>query len=184
MRNAVAATVAVLAVLVAANMLGVASAEAPTTTTTTTSPGPSVSVEGVATVPIAQAANLAAATSAYREGTAAAIADGHTKAEFLAGKAGATLGAVQSILEDGGSIQCTGAGEEESDYVAYQGEQPDFGSVSGSDRGVLVAAPESSAAGAPALGHRKKAKKRVSAKKASTTSCTLSAQVTLVYAIS
>ena len=55
-------------------------------------PSRTVSVEGVATVPIAQNANLAAATSVYRQGMAAAVADGQSKAEFLASKAGATLG--------------------------------------------------------------------------------------------
>jgi hypothetical protein len=126
MRSAIAATLAVAAGLVLASMLGVASAEAPTTTTAT--PLRTVSVDGVAMVPVAQGANRAVATAVYREGMAGAISDGQGKAEFLASKAGATLGAVQSIVEGGGSIQCTTGGE--SGYVEYEGEQPDFGSPS------------------------------------------------------
>jgi hypothetical protein len=174
---AIAATLAVVAGLVLANMLGVAAAEAPTTAT----PTPTVSVEGVATVPIAQDASLAAATAAYREGMAAAVADGHTKAEFLSGKAGTTLGSVQSIVEGGGYIGCRGYGEEESGYAQYQGEQPDFGSAES-------VSPVRAAAAKPATPVRpkikKKKKKGPSAGKAAATTCTLSTQVSLVYAIS
>jgi hypothetical protein len=175
MRGAVAATLAVVAGLVAANMLGVAAAEAPTTTT----PVRTVSVEGVATVPIAQGASLAVATAAYREGMGAAMADALNKAEFLVGKAGGTLGPVQSIAEGGGSISCTG-GDEESDYIEYTGASPDFGSNDSS----VVSAP--AAAPRTLLKRPKKPKKHTSsptAKKASATTCTLSTQVSLVYAI-
>jgi hypothetical protein len=177
---------AVTAGLVLANMLGVAAAEAPTTTTAT--PIRTVSVDGVASVPIAQGANRAVATAAYREGMAGAVADGQSKAEFLAGKTAATLGNVQSVAEGNGSIECTG-GEEASSYVAYQGEQPDFGSQES-----RVVAPElsrSSSAPAvtrPQVNHPKKKKKKhkrkPSAKAATAVTCTLSTDVTLVYAIS
>jgi hypothetical protein len=178
MKPAIAVTVAVAAVLVAANMLGVADAEAPTATTG--APVPSVSVEGVANVPIPQGASLAVATGVYREGMAAALADGHGKAEFLAGKAGVTLGSVQSIVEEGGSIECTGGGEE-GGYVSYEGEQPDFGSYVSR---VQTALPTEAAA-TPVLKAKKKKKKgrSPSAKKASAPGCTLSAQVSLVYAV-
>jgi len=172
MKSVVAATVVVMAGLVVANMLGVASAEAPTGT-----PVRSVSVEGVATVPIAQGANLALATSVYRQGMAAAIADGQSKAEFLASKAVATLGSVQSIGEGGGSIECSSA--EESGYAEYQGEQPDFGYAASVSQG-RVAAP---AVSKPARKHPKKAHGSPTAKKAAATGCTLMAQVSLVYAI-
>jgi hypothetical protein len=178
MKPAIAVALAVAAVLVAANMLGVADAEAPTTTTAT--PVPTVSVDGVANVPIPQGASLAVATGVYREGMAAALTDGHGKAEYLAGKAGVTLGSVQSIVEGGGSIECRGAGEEGS-YISYEGEQPDFGSyVSRVD---TVLPPE--AAATPVLKAKKKKKKgrAPSAKKASAPGCTLSAQVSLVYAV-
>jgi len=168
---------AVAAGLVVANMLGVAAAEAPTGTAPTgTPPVRTVSVEGVATVPIAQNANLATATSVYRQGMANAVADAQSKAEFLSGKAAATLGSVQSIVEGGGYIGCTGT--EESGYAQYQGEQPDFGSPAGSVSRVLEGA--ATAPSKPALKHPGKPK----AKKAAATGCTLTADVTLVYAIS
>jgi hypothetical protein len=178
MRNVIAATLAVVAGLVVANMLGVAGAEAPTTSTT--APVRTVSVEGVATVPIAQGANRATATATYREGMAAALADGQSKAEFLAGKAAVTLSGVQSIAEDGGSISCTGGGE--SEYVEYQGEQPDFGSIDESVSPIeAAAAPRTTVAHKPAA---KRRKKHPTAKKASAAGCTLSTQVSLAYAIS
>ncbi|MFI4992416.1 MAG: SIMPL domain-containing protein [Solirubrobacterales bacterium] len=170
-----AATVTTVS-LIAAGLLGVASAEAPTA-----SPARTVSVQGVATVPVAQGANLATATAAYRQGMAAAVADGQAKAEFLAGKAGATLGSVQSIAEGGGYIGCTGG--EEPGGGEYTGEQPDFGST-----GVAVspAAPRVLANAAPGIRkpvvkHRKKKRKRPLAKHASVVSCTLSTQVSLTY---
>ena len=179
MRSAIAATMAVAAGLVLANMLGVAAAEAPTTTTSART----VSVDGVASVPIAQGANMAVARSVYREGMAGAVADGQSKAEFLAGKTAATLGNVQSVVEGGGSIQCTG-GEEPNTYVEYQGEQPDFGSPQSVSR---VIAPEAAVAPVhkPQVKRPKKKHKRKPAAKAATaTTCTLSTDVTLVYAIS
>jgi hypothetical protein len=178
MRNAIAATLAVTAGLAVANMLGVAAAEAPTTTPTTTTPERTVSVQGFGSVPITQDADLEAATSAYRQGMADAVSDGQSKAEFLAVKAGATLGSVQSIVEDGGSIECS-AGGEESGYTPYQGAQPDFGSAAPASPDRVIAPI---AAAAPAKS-RKTAKRHPTAKKASAVTCTLSAQVLLVYAI-
>ncbi|HEY4810389.1 MAG TPA: hypothetical protein VIH71_04955 [Solirubrobacteraceae bacterium] len=179
MRSAIAAILAVVAGLALANMIGVASAEAPTTATT---PVRTVSVDGVASLPIAQGANMAVARSIYREGMAAAVADGQNKAEFLASKTAATLGNVQSVTEGSGSIQCTGG--EEAAYVEYDGEQPDFGSSVS-----RVIAPE--VAGAAPVLHKpaakrpkKKRKRKPSAKAATATTCTLSTDVTLVYAIS
>jgi hypothetical protein len=181
MRVAITAAVAMTIVLLAASMLGVASAEAPTS-----SPARTVSVQGVAMVPIAQGANVAAATGVYRQGMAAAVTDGQAKAEFLAGKAGATLGSVQSISEDGGYIGCTGG--EESSGVEYQGEQPDFGSADVSVSPIRVSAGVGRPSTAPAV-HRPavrhtKPRKGPTAKRASATTCTLSTQVTLLYTIS
>ena len=180
MRNAIAGITAAAAALVAVNLLGVASAEAPTGSSVR-----SVGVGGVAIVPIAQNANAAAATAAYRQGMAAAVSDGQSKAEFLASKAGATLGSVQSIVEGGGYIGCTGG--DESGYAEYQGEQPDFGSpaVSGGPTRVSPGA----AAPTPAPPHRRpttkhRKRKAPSAKRAAAPSCTLTAQVSLVYSIS
>ena len=164
--------------LVAAGMLGVASAEAPTTAT----PPPTVSVQGVAHEPIAQSASAATATTVYRQGMADAIGDGQAKAQFLAGKAGVTLGSVQSIVEDGGDIECAG-------YEEYLGEQPDFGSPSvvASAPGVITpraVTKTTPKAHKPAVKHRKKKRKAPSAKLAVAASCTLSAQVSLVYTLS
>jgi hypothetical protein len=191
MRIAITATVAAGLALLAANMLGVASAEAPTpTTTTSTTPAPApvpvsaplrtMSVQGVAGVSLAQGSNAADATAAYRQGMAAAVADGQGKAEFLAGKVGATLGSVQSVTEGGGSIECK---DEESNYVSYEGEQPDFGTTT--ER--FVAPPEAAASAPPRKVARKRRRtRRPTAKKATASTastCTLSAQVSLVYAL-
>jgi uncharacterized protein YggE len=172
MRSAAVAITTLLAGFLLANMLGVAVAEAPAPTAPRT-----ISVEGVASVPIGQADNAASATAVYRQGMAGAVADGQSKAEFLAGKVSATLGAVQSLGEGGGEISCTAS--EASGYAEYEGEQPDFGSVS--QGGVTYAA-------APKAAHvvkpRSKSKSRPVAKKASVGSCTLTARVSVVYAIS
>jgi hypothetical protein len=178
-KSAVAATIAVVAGLFAANMLGVAIAEAPTTAT----PLRTISVQGTATLPIGQADNAAAATAVYREGMAGAVADGQSKAAFLASKVGATLGAVQSVAEGGGYISCSGAPE--SGYAEYEGEQPDFGSPPSS----ISVLPSAESESAPRVGAVRKPtlkhpKKRVSAKKASAAKCKLTASVALVYAIS
>jgi hypothetical protein len=177
MRSALVAILAAAAALVAASMIGVAAAEAPTAT----APVRTVSVVGVASVPIPQAAPAAEADAVYRQGMAAALGDAQGKAEFLAGKAGVTLGAVQSIAEDGGSISCRA--EEAEAYAEYEGEQPDFGS------GVAVraVAPEAAARGAakPAVkkARKKRPTRRPTAKQATAGSCKLEAQVSLTYAI-
>jgi hypothetical protein len=169
--------------LVAAGVLGVATGEAPTLTT----PPHTVSVQGVATEVLAQSSSAAAATAVYRQGMADALSDGQAKAQFFASKAGATLGAVQSIVEDGGYINCAGTEQ-------YLGEQPDFGS---SDMPIPVASGVSTrnaarplpavrnpgAAPKPATRHRKH-RRRPSAKHAAAMGCTLSAQVSLVYVMS
>ncbi len=179
MRSAVAATMAVAVGLFVANMLGVAVAEAPTGTPTRT-----VSVQGVADLPIGQSDNAATATNVYREAMAAAVSDGQSKASFLASKVGVTATQVQSVVEDGGYIQCTAPGE--SGYAQYEGEEPDFGSAPRA-----IVAPEAAAAApaSPSVGstvHRakpKRKKKQPTAKRAVAGSCTLTAQVSLVYSI-
>jgi hypothetical protein len=181
MRIAIAATLAAVASLIAAGMLGVATAEAPTAP-----PPRTVSVQGVATEAINQSASAAAATAVYRQGMADAVTDGQTKAQFLASKVGATLGPVQSVVEGGGYIGC--AGNTESGSVEYQGEQPDFGSPGVSISAAGVSAPAVSRRSAPvvhkpAVKHRKR-HRSPSAKKASSSTCTLSTQVSLVYTLS
>ena len=176
MRIAITAGAAATAGLIAAGMLGVATAEAPTT-----SPPRTVSVEGVATEAINQSATAAAATAVYRQGMTDAVSDGLAKAQFLASKVGATLGAAQSVVEGGGYISCVGDAE-------YLGEQPDFGSPSVAIPQSGVTAPVVRRAAAPAIGrpvskHRKSRKAPV-AKKANVSTCSLSTQVSLAYALS
>jgi hypothetical protein len=168
MRLALTATVAAAVALVAAGVLGVAVAEGPSS-----SPPRTVSVQGVAMESIDRSASASAATAVYRRGMADAISDGASKAQFLASKAGANLGAVQSIVEDGGYISCAGETE-------YLGEQPDFGSS-------VVSFPGASVRAAPHL--RKVAARRrhhntPAAKKANVPTCTLSTQVSLAYLLS
>lgn len=180
MKSPIAAIAGAAAALVASSMLGVAAAEAPTTTSLRT-----VSVEGVASEPLAQGANAASATAVYRQAMAAAVADGQAKAEFLAQKVGATVGVAQSVAEGGGGISCTGGGE--SGYVQYEGEQPDFGY--GQPVGGIAAPAAPAVAGAPSSTSskprpRKKKKHRTTpAVKAAATSCTLNTQVSLIYTL-
>jgi hypothetical protein len=180
MRNVIAAITAAAAALVAVSMLGVASAEAPTGTSVR-----SVSVGGIAIVPIAQNANAAAATAVYRQGMAGAVSDGQSKAEFLASKAGATLGSVQSISEGGGYIGCTGG--DETGYAEYQGEQPDFGSPAVSIAATRASPGTAAPGSAPPIRRptaKQRKRKSPKAKHAAAPSCTLTAQVSLVYSIS
>jgi hypothetical protein len=177
----ITAVIITVIALLAAGMLGVASAEAPTTVA---SPPLTVSVQGVAIEPIEQSASGATATAVYRQGMADAVTDGQSKAQFLASKAGVTLGAVQSIVENGGYIGCTG------NEVEYTGEQPDFGSPGVGVSGSTVSAPHVDGvalpgASKPAGKHAKKKKHKAPvAKRASAAGCTLTAQISLTYAIS
>jgi hypothetical protein len=173
--------------VIVAGALGVATGEGPAGSTAARTVG----VGGVGVIPIAVKASAAEATSVYREGMAKALVDAQAKAAFLAEKSGVALGAVVSMVEDGGSIECTGAYEEEGSaaYARYEGEQPDFGW--GHDPGVLVGpsgsavAPTSSVAPARGVSHRPKAKKRKKAHKASTSTvrCNLTANVSAIYAL-
>jgi hypothetical protein len=171
MRRVIAATLLVAAGLIAASMRGVATAEAPTVP-----PQRTVSVEGVATEAIAQAASAPVATGIYHQGIVDAVADGQAKAQLIASRVGTTLGPVQSVVEGGGFIQCAGSGEPGSNE--YEGAQPDFGSP-----GTPISATRGSA-GAARPKSRKPASRRgksPAAKKATVLTCTLSAQVALVY---
>jgi hypothetical protein len=176
-RSAIAATAVVAAGLFAANMLGVAVAEAPTGT-----PLRTISVQGIGTARIGQFDNATAATAVYREGAANAIADGQSKAEFLASKVGATLGVPESVVEEGGYIECAGVEDE------YEGEQPDFGSAplpSSSSVPIVGTSPAKESSSVTHKLKRKHSKpKHPKAKKAGVTTCTLMARVSLVYPIS
>jgi hypothetical protein len=175
MRIVIAASLAAAAGLTAASVLGVASAEGPATTTP---PQRAVSVQGVATESIDQHASASAATAVYHQGLVDAVGDGLSKAQLLAGKAGASLGAIQSIAEGGGYISCVG----ESGGAEYEGAQPDFGSS-----GISMSSAPSVGAAKPIGGTRKpsvrrrKSRRGPAAKASSAASCTLFTQVSLVY---
>lgn len=181
MRIVFAALTVAMAGLIAAGVLGVAGAETPTSTSVgglSASLPRTVGVQGVARETIDQNASAAQATAVYRQGMADAMADGQAKAQFLVGNAGVTLGPVQSIAEGGGYIGCTGESE-------YQGEQPDFGFAATFGSAVGVSAPS---AQRPLTAHRPTVKRpghrrRHSAKKTSTGTCTLSTQLSLAYAL-
>jgi hypothetical protein len=163
---------------VASGTLGVAAAEAPTVSAPRT-----VSVGGVAVVGIAQNANAAAANAAYRQAMAAAVVDGQSKAQFLAEKTGVTLGAVQSVAEGGGSIECTG-GSETAGYAEYEGEQPDFSAgVSAAPVRVFGAPTAGATPALPKGKKRRKHRRTTHAKAAVAGSCKLTAELSLVYAI-
>jgi hypothetical protein len=176
MRSAIGAIATVAVALFVVNMLGVAVAEAPTGT-----PVRTISVHGVATVSIGQSDNAAAATAVYREGMAGAVADGQSKADFLASKVSATLGPVQSVVEGGGYISCTGG--DESGYAEYEGEQPDFGSAP-RQLAMSRAMASKPARATPGARTKRSRRRHPRAKKAAAVSCRLTAQVSLVYAIS
>ena len=180
MKRTCAAIFAVVVGFFAANMLSVAVAEAPTV-----APLRTISVQGVATLPIGQFDDGAAATAVYREGMAAAVTDGQSKADFLAGKTGATVGAVQSVVEGGGYINCISG--DESSYAEYGGVEPDFGSAPQPAVATPLSASSPASTSSGKTTHRirpKRAKrKHPVAKKAAAVSCTLTAQVSLIYAI-
>jgi hypothetical protein len=170
MRVGITATLAAAGGLVAAGMLGVATAEAPTTAT----PPRTVSVQGVASEAIDQSASAGTAQGVYRQGMADAIADGLGKAQFLAGKVATPLGAVQSLVEQGGYISCPGEAE-------YLGAQPDFGSAAAPAR-ATAPAPE---VARPPTQRRSRARRRrhhaTPVAKAGGVTCTLYTQVSLAY---
>jgi hypothetical protein len=184
MRIAILASGVVTGGLIAACVLGVAAAETQTAgQPAVLSPPPFVSVQGVAAEPLAQNASAQSATAVYHQAMSEAVADGLAKAQLLAGKAAATLGEVQSVTEDGGAIQCAGE-------TQYEGEAADFGSPGTDDTSVgfntasRAAAPAGNAvSGKPPSAHAKH-RKRHAAKKSSVTGCTLSAEVSLTYALS
>lgn len=176
MRLVIVACVLGLGVLAGSGLLGIAHGET-ATTGGPAAPVRTVSVQGVASVPIAQNANAAEANATYRQGMAGAVSDGQSKAQFLASQTATTVGAVQNIAEDGGYVDCSEA--------EYEGQQPDFGSTGVGTPTVGFAGKTS--ASAPTV-HRGKAKakhpKHKRAVKASAASCVLYTQVSLIYALS
>jgi hypothetical protein len=98
----------------------------------------------------------------------------------LAGKVGASLGPAQTVVEDGGYISCAS----ESGNPEYEGAQPDFGAP-----GISLAAPGTGTARPlgsvrrPSV-RRRKLHRAPAAKAATTATCALSTQVSLVYPLS
>jgi hypothetical protein len=182
MRIAILATGATAGGLILAGVLGIASAETTTTGQPSSVPPPRlVSVQGVASEPVAQNASAQSATGAYHQALGEAVSDALTKAQLLAGKAAVTLGPAQSVTEDGGEIQCAGEAE-------YEGEAGDIGSSDGTvvgfnTAGRAVAPALSGVAGKPGGGHVKHKKHRA-AKKASAAGCAVTAEVSLTYSLS
>jgi len=150
-----------------------AAAETTTTTTpaATSTPVRTVTVQGFAEEQIAANADQATAEAVYRQGMVDAIADALGKAQLLASKTEATLGPVQSIAEGGGYIQCAGS-------LEYEGEQPDFGN--GTVTPIFAASTNKSPVPSKAPVAKRKHRRRT-AKKASASGCTLSAELTIAY---
>lgn len=179
MRIVIVACALGLGALAGASLLGVAEGETSTAGGPSTAPARAVSVQGVASVPIAQNADLPAANAVYRQAMAGAVSDGQSKAQFLASQTAAILGAVQSVAEDGGYIGCV-QGE-------YEGQQPDFGSGSVATPAVGFARALAPRPSTPALAKgkaRRKHHRHATAKKALGSGCTLSTEVNLVYQLS
>ena len=108
--------------LTAVGVLGVAGAETTTTATTAPASAPlrTVSVQGVASAPVAPEASAATATAVYRQAMASAVTDGQSKAQYLAEKAGATLGAAERF-----TFEFSAQARQEALVLAlYEGDQP------------------------------------------------------------
>jgi len=178
LKTLIVGVTAATAALVAASTLGIAAAEGPSSS----SASRTVSVEGVASAPIAQDADQTAANAAYHQAMGLAESDGREKAELLANKAGATAGSVQSIAEGGGTIECGKLTAEGSD-VQYEGAIPDFGNGESHLLGALAAQPRGAASSPTAKRHPSK-KNGSKGHAAHSFTCTLSAQVALVYPLS
>ena len=177
MRLGLTAILVAAAALIAAGLLGVASAEAPTTT-----PVRTVGVEGTGNAPIAREANATAANAAYRQAMAAAISDGLEKAQFLATRVGGTLGAVQSVVEENGVRQLRrGRQRIQLPTWAWNRTSGVGRPPSGRFEQAAPSASSRSRGSSPTTAHKSKPKKKKKAKKASAVSCTVSASVAVNY---
>ncbi len=176
MRITVFAGVAASIALAVGGLVGVGDAAE---TTNSSGPVRTVSVEGVALVPIDGRASAGTADGTYRKALAEAVADGQSKAQLLAEKTGSSVGAIQTVTEGSGSIECL-EGE-------YEGVLPDFGQGGAA----LVTPDAASVSPSRPVAKHKVAKhkssrggargRRRQAEKADVAGCTLSAHVGLVY---
>lgn len=164
-------------VAAATGMAGALLATAPMTAAAETTPLlHTVTVQGVAEVPISASANQPAAVAAYRAAMAAAIADGLSKAQFLAAQVGTTLfspaAVTPGIVEGSGSINCPSG-------VEYSGSQPDW-AFGGGQFAASTPAPVAKVI-RPSTAHKKKRPKHHLVKKAATQSCSISAGLTITF---
>jgi uncharacterized protein DUF541 len=92
--------------LAAAGVLGTAGAQDTTSTTAPAPPPPQrlVTVNGAGAVDVAAGAKASDRQAAYRSALTAALDDAKAKAELIAGHEGLTLGAVQSVTEQGNDL--------------------------------------------------------------------------------
>jgi hypothetical protein len=161
----------------ASGLAGIVLAAVPFTAAAETTPElHTVTVQGVAEVPISASADQAAAIVAYRAGMAAAVADGLSKAQFLAAQVGTTVdspGVSPGIVEGSGSINCPSE-------VEYTGHQPDWG-FGGGFIGTAVPIAAAKPVRPPAVHHKRR--KHHVVKKAASASCMLSAGVSITYAL-
>jgi hypothetical protein len=174
-KTTVSAGLAAAIALAVGGLVGVGEA---TEASTGNGPVRAVSVEGVASVPIGATASAATANGTYRRALAEAVADGLSKAQLLAEKTASSVGAIQTVSEGSGSIECP-------EGVEYEGVMPDFGQ-GGSVYGAPGAVSGAGAVSPRTAPKRKSAPKRPrrqrpQAKKANVTGCALSARVGLVY---
>jgi hypothetical protein len=171
-RITVFAGVAAAIALAAGGLVGVGQA---TEATNGNAPVRTVSVEGVAMVPIERTATAATANGVYRKALAEAVADGQSKAQLLAEKTASSVGAIQTVTEGSGSIECP-------EGVEYEGVMPDFGQ-GGSVYGAVPEAAAVSPGKAPKrkIAPKRPRRRRPQAKKAAVSGCDLSARVGLVY---
>lgn len=160
-------------VAAATGMAGALLASAPITAAAETTPLlHTVTVQGVAEVPIGASANQPAAVAAYRAAMAAAIADGLSKAQFLAAQVGTTLDNISpGIVEGSGYINCPSG-------VEYSGSQPDW-AFGGGQFAASTPAPVAKVT-RPSTAHKKRPKHHA-VKKAASPSCSISAGLTITF---
>jgi hypothetical protein len=116
MRRWIGVVLAATAGLALAGVLGVASAQQPAATSTAQR---LLTVNGGSTAEVGSEASTSARRAAYGAALGAAVEDARGKAAFLAERSGLTLGAVQSVTEQTGSVldgcvafaESTGGGE-------------------------------------------------------------------------
>ncbi len=101
MRRWIGVVLAAAAALALAGVLGVAGAQQPASTSTTQR---LLTVNGGGSAEVGSEASTSVRRAAYGAALGAALEDARAKAAFLAGRSGLTLGAVQTLTEQTGSV--------------------------------------------------------------------------------